>query len=141
MVEATWGWNLHKEIPSSKDAAHEVIEHLLRAASDAGWEGRDFFHIQMAIEEALVNAVTHGNKESPDKVVELEFKVTAETVFMRIKDQGAGFCPDKLPDPRDDDHLECTNGRGVMLIREMMTQVQYNDIGNEVIMVKQRKKG
>lgn len=140
MVEATWGWNLHTEIPSSKDAAHDVIEQLLQAVGAAGWEGRDYFHIQMAIEEALVNAVTHGNKESPDKVVELEFKVAAETVYMRIKDQGEGFCPDELPDPRDDEHLECTNGRGVMLIREMMTQVHYNDMGTEVTMVKQRHK-
>ncbi len=140
MVEATWRWNLHQEIPSSKDAAHEAIEHLLHAVSDAGWEGREFFHIQMAIEEALVNAVTHGNHESPDKVVEIEFKVSADAVYMRVKDQGEGFCPEKLPDPRDDEHLECTNGRGVMLIREMMSQVQYNEIGNEVTMVKRRKK-
>ena len=140
MVEATWSWSCHTNIPSSKDAAHEAIEQLLHALSDAGWEGREYFHVQMAIEEALVNAVTHGNKESPDKVVEIEFKVAVDTVFMRIKDQGEGFRPDELPDPRDDDYLECTNGRGVMLIKEMMSQVEYNNVGNEVTMVKQRIK-
>lgn len=138
MVEATWSWNLCKQIPSSKDAAHEVIEKLLQALTQAGWEGRDYFHVQMAVEEAMVNAVTHGNQESSEKMVEIDFKVAAEVIYLRIKDQGGGFCPEELPDPRDEDHLQCTNGRGVMLIREMMDTVQYNAIGNEVVMIKSR---
>jgi serine/threonine-protein kinase RsbW len=141
MVEATWSWILDEQIPSTKEAGHAAIERLLSALTEAGWDGRDYFHVQMAVEEAVVNAITHGNKESLTKRVELDFKVSAGAVFLRIKDEGAGFCPKDIPDPRDDDRLECTNGRGVLLIRELMSKVTYNDCGNEVVMLKNRNGG
>lgn len=136
--ESKWTWSLHEKIPSSLSIAHQVLDQFLNAAQNAGWEGRDYFHIQMAGEEALVNAVTHGNKESADKLVELELHLSPEQVYMRIKDEGQGFCPESLPDPRDDDRLECIHGRGVLLIREMMSEVRYIGCGNEVEMIKRR---
>jgi serine/threonine-protein kinase RsbW len=138
MANAAWSWSLQKEIPSSLDAGHRLIEQLIAALESHGWEGRDLFHVQLAVEEAMVNAITHGNKQADDKVVEVEFKVEPQATMLRIKDQGEGFNPADVPDPRDDDHLECTNGRGVMLIREMMSEVHYNERGNQVTMVKRR---
>lgn len=138
MVEPAWTWKLRQEIPSSTDAGHEVIERLLSALTEAGWDGSDYFHVQMAAEEAMVNAVKHGNQEAADKSVEIEFKVAETAAYLRFKDQGEGFCPDNLPDPTDDEHLECTHGRGVMLIKAMMNEVRYNDCGNEVEMLKHR---
>ncbi len=138
MGEPAWSWTFAEKIASSTDAGHAAIELLLSALTDAGWEGRDFFHIQMAVEEAMVNAVTHGNQESPDKQVELEFKVDPKIAYLRIKDQGNGFDPADLPDPRDDENISCTNGRGVMLIQELMTEVSYNARGTEVVMTKHR---
>jgi serine/threonine-protein kinase RsbW len=140
MSKPALGWSLHEKIPSSLDVGHATIERLMAALEANHWEGRDLFHIQLAIEEAIVNAITHGNKLADDKVVEVEFRVDPQTTFMRIKDQGAGFNPADIPDPTDDDHLECTNGRGVMLIREFMSEVRYNDRGNEVTMIKHRSK-
>lgn len=139
MVDPTWSWTFAEQIESSKNAGHETIEKLLKALTDSGWDGMDFFHVQMAAEEAMINAVTHGNGEAPDKVVEVEFRVSPTRAYLRFKDEGEGFNPDDLPDPRDDDHLECTNGRGVLLIKEMMTEVKYNECGNEVIMVKEKR--
>lgn len=136
---AKWTWTLSETIPSSTDEGHAIIEQLLRALDEAGWEGSDLFHVQMAAEEAMVNAVTHGNKKNSALVVELEFKVSPAQVFLRVKDQGEGFCPDEVPDPTDDDHLEVVHGRGVFLIQKMMTEVRYNDCGNEVTMIKQRE--
>ena len=138
MVEPAWVWKLHERIPSNVDAGHKAIERLMSAMSDSQWEGRDSFHVQMAAEEAMVNAVTHGNKHAADKSVEIEFRVSPREIYMRFQDQGEGFCPEELPDPRDDEHLECTNGRGVMLINEMMSEVHYNACGNEVTMIKHR---
>ena len=138
MAEPAWTWSFRRRIPSSRDVGHEVIELLLQALTDNRWEGRDYFHVQLAAEEAMVNAVTHGNQEAPDKSIELEFHVSPEMVYLRFRDEGKGFCADSLPDPREDDYLECTNGRGVMLIREVMTRVEYNACGNEVTMYKQR---
>ncbi len=140
MSKPALGWSLHEKIPSSLDVGHATIERLMAALEVNKWEGRDVFHIQLAIEEAIVNAITHGNKQADDKVVEVEFRVDPRTTFMRIRDQGAGFDPAAVPDPRDDDHLECTNGRGVMLIRELMSEVRYNDRGNEVTMIKYRSR-
>ncbi len=138
MVEPAWVWKLHQRIPSNVDAGHKAIEQLMSAMTESHWEGRDSFHVQMAAEEAMVNAVTHGNKQAADKSVDIEFRVSPQSVYMRFRDQGDGFCPAELPDPRDDDHLECTNGRGVMLINEMMNEVTYNECGNEVTMIKHR---
>lgn len=138
MVEPAWSWTLHEQMPSSLEAGHQLIERLLRALEEHNWGGRDYFQIQMAAEEAMVNAVKHGNDEDKSKSVDVEFKVGHDWTFMRFQDQGEGFDPNKLPDPRDEEHLYSTNGRGVMLIKEMMSSVSYNDCGNEVIMLKQR---
>jgi serine/threonine-protein kinase RsbW len=138
MTEITWTWSLHQRIPSSLTIAHQSLEKLLQALRDAGWEGRDYFHVQMASEEALVNAVTHGNKESLDKLVELELHVSPEIVNMRIKDEGAGFCVDDLPDPRCGERLEMVHGRGVLLMKQMMSEVRYVGCGNEVVMSRRR---
>lgn len=138
MSATEWTWSLHEKIPSSLPIAHKVLETFLQALRDAGWEGRDYFHVQMASEEALVNAVTHGNKESTEKQVEIEFRISPDEVNMRFKDEGAGFNPNSLPDPRNEDRLEAVHGRGVWLIREMMSEVQYLGRGNEVFMIRRR---
>lgn len=139
MNEPEWTWIHSVTIPSSLDSGHEVIEKLMAALTAAEWDGSDLFHVQMAAEEAMVNAVTHGNGCSDQKVVEMDFKVAKQSVFMRFKDQGEGFCPDDLPDPTDDEHVEAVHGRGVFLIRNMMDEVRYNECGNEVVMIKHRQ--
>ncbi|MCR9293987.1 MAG: ATP-binding protein [bacterium] len=139
MEESVWMWTLHETMPSSKEVGHQIIEQLLQALTQAGWDGSDLFHVQMAAEEAMINAVTHGNQESEQLVVEVEFRVSKQRAYLRFRDQGAGFCPDELPDPTDEEHLEKTHGRGVYLIMHMMSEVSYNDCGNEVTMVKNRQ--
>ncbi len=136
--QTDWSWRLEKSIPSSSEEGHAAIEELVHALENAGWEGRDFFHIHMATEEAVVNAIEHGNKRSPDKMVHLDFRVSDDLVRLVITDQGAGFNPESLPDPTDDDLLEKPRGRGVMLIRELMTEAHYNRVGNSVEMIKRR---
>jgi serine/threonine-protein kinase RsbW len=138
MTETAWTWSLHEKIPSSLNIAHQYLETFLQALRDAGWEGRDYFHVQMASEEALVNAVTHGNQQSPDKRVEIEFYLSPQQVNLRIKDEGKGFNVEALPDPRSEERLEMVHGRGVLLIRQMMSDVRYVGSGNEVIMTRRR---
>ncbi len=139
MEETDWTWILHEKIPSSQEAGHKIIEKLIAALGASDWDGSDLFHVQMAAEEAMVNAVTHGNNESEVLTVEVEFKVSRQQVYLRFRDQGKGFCPEELPDPTDDEHLEKTHGRGVFLIKKMMSEVSYNDCGNEVTMLKHRE--
>ncbi|MCC6507505.1 MAG: ATP-binding protein [Pirellulaceae bacterium] len=138
MADTAWEWSLHEHIPSSSVSGHELIERYIRVLEQFGWDGRDLFHVQLAVEEAIVNAITHGNHESPDKTVEVELHVSRLATSMRIQDQGAGFCPDALPDPTEDENLESPHGRGVMLIKQMMDKVDYNARGNQVTMLKRR---
>jgi serine/threonine-protein kinase RsbW len=138
MTETTWSWSLHEWIPSSLTIAHKYLELLLKALQEAGWDGRDFFHVQMASEEALVNSVTHGNQECPDKRVEVEMHVSPELVSIRFKDEGCGFHPELLPDPRCTDRICMEHGRGVLLMRKMMSEVRYLGCGNEVVMLRHR---
>jgi serine/threonine-protein kinase RsbW len=138
MSEPQWNWVLEECIPSSLDAGHRTIDQLLNALTTWGWDGRDFFHVQMAIEEAMVNAIKHGNKEAADKTVAVQFRIGPSLVWMQLTDQGEGFDPNSLPDPTDEEHLDQPHGRGVMLIRELMTTVSYNERGNQVTMHKVR---
>lgn len=131
-------WSIDRVLPTDLDAGHAVIEELMAALESAGWEGRDVFHIQMAIEEAVVNAIEHGNKRDPSKEFHVVFKVCREQTELTVTDQGAGFDHRNLKDPTEDDHLDQPRGRGVMLIRELMSEAHYNDKGNSVRMLKRR---
>ena len=133
-------WKCDKVIPSELDAGHASIEELMSALESAGWEGRDVFHIQMAIEEAVVNAIEHGNKRDATKQVHIVFVVDAESAEMTITDQGDGFDHQNVADPTEEERLDQPRGRGVLLIRELMTQAQYNQKGNSVWMRKERSK-
>lgn len=133
-------WKCDKSIQSDLDAGHASIEELMNALESAGWEGRDVFHIQMAIEEAVVNAIEHGNKRDATKQVHIVFVVDAESAEMTITDQGDGFDHQNVADPTEEERLDQPRGRGVLLIRELMTQAQYNQKGNSVWMRKERSK-
>jgi serine/threonine-protein kinase RsbW len=132
------GWTFDKTIPSDLDVAHGAIEELMRALEAAGWPGGDMFRIQMAIEEAVVNAIEHGNKRDVSKTVHVLFHVDAERATMQISDQGTGFDHRNVADPTEEERLDKPRGRGVMLMRELMTEANFNESGNSVTMIKVR---
>ena len=119
--------------PGEARGVQEQIEQLLveRQASD-----RDIFCIKLALEEALVNAIKHGNQMDRSKKVQISYRVAADRVECRIADEGPGFDPRDVPDPTDFENLERPCGRGLMLMRHYMTEVAYNDRGNGVTMSK-----
>lgn len=129
---------MDKRLPSDLDSGHAAIDELMRALETAGWEGRDLFHIQMAIEEAMVNAIEHGNKRTPSKEVHVVFHVSPERATMQITDQGVGFDHENVADPTTEERQDQPRGRGVLLIRELMTETVYNTIGNQITMTKVR---
>jgi serine/threonine-protein kinase RsbW len=140
MMNSRPPWKCDKTIPSDLDAGHASIEELISALETAGWEGRDVFHIQMAIEEAVVNAIEHGNKRDASKEVHVVFVVDADSAEMTVTDQGDGFDHQNVADPTEEERLDQPRGRGVLLIRELMSQAQYNEKGNSVWMRKVRSK-
>ena len=101
-----------------------------------GWPMRDVFGVRLALEEAMVNAIKHGNRMEPDKQVRIACELTADEITVVIEDQGDGFKLEDVPDPTEDENLENPGGRGIMLIRSFMNAVAYNDRGNCLTMIK-----
>lgn len=97
------------------------------------------FAIKLALEEALTNAVKHGNAEDPTKCITIRFAITGEKAVFIIRDEGQGFVPDHIPDPTTPDRLQNPCGRGIMLIRAYMDKVQFRDDGREIYFEKCRQ--
>lgn len=123
-------------IPNDTTEAREVQERIIGLMEQNAWPMRECFGVRLALEEAMVNAIKHGNRMQPDKQVFIACELTAEEVTVVIEDQGEGFKPEEVPDPTDDENLENPGGRGIMLIRSFMNGVAYNDKGNRLTMVK-----
>lgn len=123
-------------IPNDTAEGHEVQERIVGILEQHGWPMRDVFGVRLALEEALVNAIKHGNRMDPTKQVFIACQFANNEVSITIEDQGEGFQIEEVPDPTDDDNLDKPGGRGIMLIRSFMTTVEYNDRGNRLSLVK-----
>ncbi|MBM3982695.1 MAG: ATP-binding protein [Planctomycetes bacterium] len=126
-------------IPSNLAEARRVQELIADALHLHGYTDTDTFAIKLALEEALVNAIKHGNQLDPEKQVFVVFNVTPERFDIRITDEGAGFNPEDVPDPTAIENLERPCGRGLLLMRGFMTEVEYHGRGNVVTMAKVRE--
>jgi serine/threonine-protein kinase RsbW len=129
-------WSVAKKIRSETGEAREVLDQLLQKLSEAGWSDDQTFGIHLAVEEALMNAIKHGNKRDPEKTVTIEYELRGAVLTVVVEDEGRGFDPKLVPDPTLDENLELPNGRGLMLMRAFMTAVEYNETGNRVSMSK-----
>ncbi len=132
------GWQREIDLPSERGASRLVMDDLLEQLGLHGWEPSDIFGIHLAVEEAIVNAIVHGNKLDPAKTVHVSCSVSPEVARIEITDDGVGFDPASVPDCTLDDRLEVPSGRGVMLMRSFMTRIEYNARGNSVLLEKRR---
>ena len=137
-IPAAKAWRRSLELPSERGSSRLVTDELLEQLGLHGWPADDVFAIHLAAEEALVNAVVHGNRLDPTKTVHVECEVSAELVRLAITDQGEGFDPAQVPDCTLEERLEAPGGRGVMLMRSFMTRIEYNAKGNSVVLEKRR---
>ena len=126
----------HLVIPSRLDQVVPVQDQILADVEAAGFSQQAAFAIRLALDEALANAVKHGNKLDPAKQVTVDYSVDDQRVAIAICDEGPGFKPEELADPTAEENLSRPNGRGVMLMRAYMTEVSYNESGNCVRLVK-----
>ncbi|WP_425617053.1 ATP-binding protein [Anatilimnocola sp. NA78] len=138
MPQPDWNWKLERRFPSEAAPGHDAIAKLLAELERVGWPSRDVYGIHLSLEEALVNAIRHGNQSDPGKEVQLRFYLADDYVRIEIQDDGPGFDPAQLPDPTSEEHLDRPHGRGVLLIRTFMTRVDYAGRGNLVIMEKEK---
>ncbi len=125
-------------IPSDIEEGAKVQEHIITLVEQCEYSPRDLFGIRLALEEAVVNAIRHGNRCDPLKRVHIEGEVCPQRVFIEVTDEGPGFNPAAVPDPTDDENLDKPSGRGIMLMRSFMTSVEYSDSGNRVTLLKLR---
>jgi len=123
-------------IGSKLDAARGAEEAVLRQAVACGYGQTAVFAIRLALEEALNNAIKHGNGYDESKTVDIAFDVNPNRAEVTITDQGSGFDPHSIPDPTADENLEKPCGRGIMLMRAYMDEVEYSTKGNQVRIVK-----
>jgi len=140
MSEPSWSWTARRELASRSGAHISLLEEILQELERLGWDpnGRDYFGVQMALEESLSNAIRHGNKLDEAKKVHVECKASPERFWLRVTDEGKGFKLLAVPDCTADENLDCPGGRGLALIQAYMTYVQYNECGNSVTMEKTR---
>jgi serine/threonine-protein kinase RsbW len=120
-------------IRSDPSEARRIQDRIEDFLSRLRISERDSFCVKLGMEEALVNAIKHGNQMDRNKTVTVYVKMDDKAFEARVTDQGAGFDPDDVPDPTDIENLERPCGRGLMLIRHYMTEVTYNEKGNSVL--------
>jgi serine/threonine-protein kinase RsbW len=125
-------------IPSSTNEGQRVQERIIKRLEELQFPSRGIFGIRLALEEALVNAIKHGNGSDPEKSVRVSCQITDEKVRIVIEDEGTGFDLQGVPDPTEDENLEKPCGRGIMLMRAFLDGVEYNERGNRVVLEKRR---
>jgi serine/threonine-protein kinase RsbW len=125
-------------LDSTLETVDSAEQTASRMAAEAGFGEDEVMQISMAVREAAVNAVLHGNAYDPDKKVKLDFERTSRELVITIRDQGKGLDPAKIPDPLSPENLLKTSGRGIFLIRSFMDEVQIlpSQTGTEIKLVK-----
>jgi serine/threonine-protein kinase RsbW len=119
----------------SVNMAEQTADHM---AGKAGFDEDERHRIAMAVREAAVNAVLHGNAYDPKKKVVVSFENTGNDFIVTIADQGRGLDPANVPDPLDPQNLLKQSGRGIFLIRSFMDEVRFRtlDPGTEITLIK-----
>jgi len=125
-------------LPSDTAEARKLQEDIERSLEAQRFDERDLFCIKIALEEALVNAIKHGNQMDRGKQVHVAYRIDGQRFEIDIRDEGPGFDPGDVPDPMAPENLERPCGRGLLLMRHYMTEVVHHPPGNRVTLRRQR---
>ena len=125
-------------LSSTMESVAEVESAADKLAEEAGLDEDERFHVAMAVREAAVNAVLHGNDYDPAKTITVSLENTGSSLVFSIADQGKGLDPDTLPDPLAPENLLRGTGRGIFLIKSFMDEVHFRQLhpGTELTLVK-----
>jgi serine/threonine-protein kinase RsbW len=123
---------------SNLDSVNRAEKEAERFASESGFQGDELQEIAMAVREATINAVLHGNGYDPAKSVDITFERKPAALVITVRDQGNGFDAGSVPDPLAPENLLKQSGRGIFLIRTYMDEVRYRNLGpgTEVVLIK-----
>jgi len=123
------------------DLVHCASEKM---AELAGFDGDEALNVGLAVREAVINAIVHGNHQDPGKTVDVTLSVNGQELQARVRDQGRGFDPEQTADPTDEANLLRTSGRGLLLIRAFVDDVVFEratDHGMQITLTKKRNPG
>ena len=124
-------------LAADRDAVDPVVRSVMNVVREMNCAPGREDDIELALTEALANAVVHGAKSDPSKVVECDVACDDERGLMIIvRDPGSGFDPSKLPDPCQGENIYSEHGRGIYLIDQLMDEVQFHKNGAEIHMLK-----
>lgn len=129
-------WRYAASFPSVFGAGDAFVDAVLNELERRAWSSKDSFAVRLALEEAIANAVEHGNRRNPTKKVDVFAEVSLERVFLSVRDEGEGFDESATPNPTLAENLEIPTGRGLFLIRSFMTNVWRGSNGAEIFMEK-----
>ncbi len=127
-------------VESKSSAVVDVCKQILSKLEEHKFDKDDIFAVHLTFEEAFLNAVKHGNKMDPTKKVKVDYCVDSDKVEISITDEGEGFEPEAVDDPRFGAGLYEPGGRGLLLMDSYMDEVKYNEQGNSVYMVRYKEK-
>ena len=123
---------LSNDISAIEKCVEEVVQWCGRSCRD---RRRLLLNFRIGLTEALSNAMLYGNAQDPEKRVRVELSIRAGDLHVKVTDEGRGFDPSSLPDPRTPDNLTKAGGRGIFLMRQLMDEVRFNASGNSVTLV------
>ena len=128
--------NVH--IPSVTAEGLAVQEKIVSLMEQHEYSMRDIFAMRLSLEEAITNAIRHGNGNDPEKKVHVIADVNDAKMRVEVQDQGNGFEPEDVPDPTAAEFIERPCGRGLMLMKAYLNFVEYSEGGTKLTMERER---
>ena len=121
------------QLPSNHESV-AVLENFVDDLVSNLHIGDDVYaNLMTCLNEAITNAIFHGNKQNPDKKVYINLElINQKRLIFNVADEGAGFDFNDIPDPTDEANLEKLTGRGVYIMKKLADQCIFNTLGNEV---------
>jgi serine/threonine-protein kinase RsbW len=125
------------QMSADHNAVDSVVQSIMEVVAEMECAGDKETAIELALTEALANAVVHGAKADPSKVIECDVACDENhRMLIVVRDPGEGFDPSNIPNPVMGENLYSSHGRGIYLINQLMDEVKYLKNGTEIQMIK-----
>ena len=128
--------HIYEKLPSNLELIPGLISRFIKEIGVLSLGHDDIFDIKLSLEEALVNAIKHGNKMNPETLVGFRADIKDDKLTLEVTNSGPGFNFRSIPDPTAEDKLARTSGRGIFLIKKLMDEVDFSDCGRTIKMIK-----
>jgi serine/threonine-protein kinase RsbW len=127
--------SLALKLASDLDELEKMERYVRDIAKMASCGDETRHNIMLVLTEAVTNAILHGNRQQPDKAVDISAEISADRIVLTIQDQGDGFDPKSIPNPLDEKNILKSSGRGVWLMHEFSDKVRFLDGGRKVVLI------